>query len=95
MKTFEEKFAENLKAARKRRGLTQEDLAQKIGITNNGLSQYENAKRLPNIKRAARMSMALGMSLDDLVPLAVCEMPVDDSQTNIYDLIGESNEDIS
>lgn len=95
MKTFEEKFAENLKAARKRRDLTQEDLAQRIGITGSSLCQYEKAKRLPNVKRAAYMSMVLGMSLDDLVPLAVYEVQVDDNQTNIYDLIGESDEDIS
>ena len=89
--SFLEEFAENIKKARQDKGLTQRQLAQQVGITANAISLYENAKRMPSLEITSIMSNILDVSLDDLIPYAVHEMPVDQCQTCIFDLIGEKN----
>lgn len=90
--TFEKQFAQRLRDIRVDMGLTQSDLAQKIGVTTSCICYYENAKRMPSLKTASIISQVFDMSLDDLVPCASYEIPVDPCQTGIFDLIGEEDE---
>lgn len=89
--SFLEEFAENLREARKSKGLTQIQLAQQIGVTNSAVSFYETAKRMPNLRIVSIMSNVLDVSLDDLIPCVVYEVPVDSCQTCIFDLIGDKD----
>ena len=89
--SFLEKFAENVREARKDKGLTQKQLAQQVGVTANAISLYETAKRMPSLEMVSIMSNVLDVSLDDLIPYAVHEMPVNSCQTCIFDLIGEED----
>lgn len=89
MRTFHEKLAENIRNARTAAGMTQAQLAQRIGLTNNSVSFYETAKRMPSIKTMSIMRHVLGISLDDLVPEVEPEVMEDPRQTSIYDMIGE------
>ncbi len=88
---FVEKLSENIRNARREKGLTQKQLAQQVGVTANAISLYETARRMPNLMIMSLMSDALDVSLDDLIPYAVHEMSVDTSQTCIFDLIGDKD----
>lgn len=64
-------FAERVKEARKQAGMSQAELAQKLGVGQNTVSNYENATGVkgsaPKLETAAKMAEVLGVSLDWLV----------------------------
>lgn len=60
-------LGENIKKYRKEKGMTQEELAQKCGLSKNGLWNYENNKRQPNIKTLNKIIDALGIKITDLI----------------------------
>lgn len=57
----------NLKKYRLEKGLTQKDLASKLGITYQMISAYENGKIIPSLERAIQMALILGITLDEFV----------------------------
>ena len=59
-------FGENLKRERKLCGLTQQELADKIGIKQQQLSQWENNKFEPTVSSIVVLAKALDVSFDDL-----------------------------
>jgi len=59
-------FGENLKRERKLCGLTQQELADKIGIKQQQLSQWENNKFEPTVSSIVALAKALDVSFDDL-----------------------------
>lgn len=60
-------FAANFKRARTVLGLTQMDLAKKIGIDQRAISNYETGLRKPRILRIPIIARALNMSIDELI----------------------------
>lgn len=66
-KTFAEEFGERLRSARERRGFTQEQLAEMVGITASRESEYESGRFAPQLEKAAKLAVALEVSLDALV----------------------------
>ncbi len=58
----------NLRQARQSRGLTQEQLARKIGIDQAAISRMENGKQRITLELLGRMAQALGMDPRDLFP---------------------------
>ena len=62
------KFAEKLKEARKRAGLSQGALAAAGGISTRTLQNYEMGKRYPaNLDIAKKLALALGITTQDLL----------------------------
>lgn len=59
-------FGEKLLMLREKAGITQEALAQKIGISKQNISRYENSNREPNIRTAKKIADALGVPLEEL-----------------------------
>lgn len=59
-------FGENLRALRLAAGLTQEELARRIGARKQTLSRYESSSRQPGIMTARKIADALGVSLERL-----------------------------
>lgn len=53
--------------ARKKRGFTQEDVADKLGVSRQTVSKWETDETLPDIHQAKRMSVLYGVSLDELL----------------------------
>ena len=53
-----------IKNLRKSRRITQEDFAEKIGISRSTLSCYETEQRTPNLKTLQQISEAFGVGLD-------------------------------
>ena len=58
---------EKIKQARTAAGLTQKDLAARLEIVPNTISQYENGTRKPKIETLRRISEAIGCQLSDLI----------------------------
>ena len=65
--TFAEKVARNMKALRAKRGWRQKDLADKTGIHQQVIAQYEIGRSCMNLERAADIADAFNCSLDELV----------------------------
>ena len=56
-----------VKVWREHRGLTQEDLGEKVGLSGSYLSQIESGKREGTVRVYAALARALGVDVDDLV----------------------------
>lgn len=63
-------FSENLKRARQRIGLTQQQIADTLGITKSTYCGYETGKRQPDIPKLRRLALLLCSSVDELLGLA-------------------------
>ena len=61
-------LAENIKTFRKQRGLSQEQLARKAGVTYSTLIKLESgSNKNPTVKTLQQIAQALGVTLDDLM----------------------------
>lgn len=56
-----------LKKLREQRKMTQQELADKMGLTVQAVSQWENGKTQPDISRVTELGAHLGISLDALM----------------------------
>ena len=54
----------SLAAARVNADLTQKELAEKCGVSESTIINWENGKSLPNMKKLNVLENALGLSLD-------------------------------
>lgn len=59
-----------LKEFRENKGLSQTELANRVGLKQTTISQYENGSRRPNLSMAKKLAEALEMSLDDFACLS-------------------------
>ena len=59
-------LASRIKDLRLVAGLTQEQLAEKIGVKKQNISRYESGRVEPNIRTAKKLADALGVSLEDM-----------------------------
>ena len=57
----------NLRRLRKTNRLTQEQLAKKLNITRQTLSNYETGKRLPDIYGLITVADIFGVSVDEII----------------------------
>lgn len=64
----ERTIANNLKTLRKKAGMTQQELADKTGLTYQKISMYENTDDLRNVTlwNALRIAEALGVTIEDI-----------------------------
>lgn len=60
-------FGDNLIELRKLMNLSQEELAEKIGVSRQTLSKYETGESLPDIEKCKALADVFGVSMDDLV----------------------------
>ena len=58
---------EALKTIREKNGLTQEAMAERLFITRQAISRWENGETLPSIDTIKLISQCFGISLDDLL----------------------------
>ena len=59
-------MGKNIAYFRKNKGYTQEELGQKIGVTNQAVSKWESETSMPDIMLLPRIANALDVTLDDL-----------------------------
>ena len=60
-------FADNLMELRKLNNLSQEEIAEKIGVSRQTLSKYETGESLPDIERCKMLADIFGVTMDDLI----------------------------
>ena len=53
--------------ARKRGGLTQEKVAEKLGVSRQTISKWETDETLPDIRQSKRLAVLYRLSLDELI----------------------------
>lgn len=64
-----EKFNENLRLARERKGLSQKEVAEQIGVAKSTYSLYESGNREPNVQTIKKIADILSTSADELLGL--------------------------
>ena len=57
----------NLYHARKKSGLTQENVAEKLGVSRQTISKWETGETLPDIRQSKGLAMLYHMTLDELI----------------------------
>lgn len=60
-------ISQNILSLRTRHGMTQEELAQKIGVARQTVAKWEAADAVPDLGNAARIAQLFDVSLDTLV----------------------------
>lgn len=63
---FKMSFAQNLKAARKNLKLTQQNVADTIGICRPAVAHYEDGKALSHAKNINKLCEILNLTYDEL-----------------------------
>lgn len=59
-------FKDNLVQMRKVLQLTQEDLAEKLGVTRQSVAKWEAGESIPDLDKCKQLADIFGVSLDDL-----------------------------
>lgn len=60
-------FCDNLMELRKLNGYSQEELAEKIGVSRQTLSKYETGESLPDLEKSKTIADVFGVTVDDLI----------------------------
>ncbi len=74
---------------RKKNGLSQEALAEKIGVSRQAVSKWETGDALPEISKLKSLADCFGVTVDFLVDDSLDEMP--QSDTPVYEPVNRSN----
>ncbi len=53
--------------ARKKSGLSQEEVAEKLGVSRQTISKWETDETIPDIRQSKKMAVLYSMSLDELI----------------------------
>jgi len=90
-------FAEKLKSLRKSNGMSQETLAEKIGVSRQAVTKWETEGGVPDIENMISISNLFGITLDELfserIETAVSKGYLYESSTE-YDIDGNKRFDM-
>ena len=78
------KFIATLRREEKK--MTQEQLAEKLGVSNRSISRWENGKTMPDLAMLPIISEELGVSISELLN-GERSVPENDSKENVSMLI--------
>jgi len=92
-----EVLSANILKLRRSKGFTQEELANKLGVTFQAVSKWENAKSAPDISLLPLIAEVFSCSIDDLFSYSVChssacipELPWEDDDTiRVFQTVGK------
>lgn len=75
----------SLYKSRKKKGLSQEEVAEKLGVSRQTISKWETEETVPDIYQAKKLAKIYGLSLDEL-------MDVDLDQKEIEEVIKNTDD---
>ena len=78
----------NLFKARKKKGLSQEEVAEKLGVSRQTISKWEVDETLPVIRQSKNLAVLYGLSLDELI-----EFDIDVKE--VQEVIDRTSEEVS
>ena len=81
----------SLSGARKKSGLSQEDVAEKLGVSRQTISKWETNETLPDIRQAKKLAQLYHLSLDDLISF---DIDVKEIEQIIENISGEVQEKV-
>ena len=59
-------FKDNMLQLRKLHNLTQEDVAEKVGVSRQAVTKWESGETMPDLEKSRLLAETFGVSLDDL-----------------------------
>ncbi len=62
------KLGKKIQKIRKDKGLTQEQVAEKIGKSRQMITFIETGREIPNVKMLQKIARALGVKVKELIP---------------------------
>lgn len=68
----------NLFQARKKSGLSQEAVAEKLGVSRQTISKWETDETVPDIYQSKRLAKLYNLSLDELIEFDVDEKEIEE-----------------
>ena len=81
--------------ARKKSGLSQEDVAEKLGVSRQTISKWELDETLPDIQQSKRLSNLYHLTLDELIEFDVdvkeIQEMIDKTSDEVADKINWTN----
>lgn len=93
------KIAEILKSLREKNNMTQDQLAEKVMVTRQAVSRWENGETQPNVETLKLLSQLYNVSINTLLGsprqliCQCCGMPLEDDEIIGRDEDGSLNED--
>lgn len=85
-------FAERLKTLRKERGLSQQLLGEKIGVSKATISKYENCINPPKLAHAKALADVLSVSFNYLIGFSEYRYKIDAQRiSDIYMLLSDES----
>ena len=78
-------FAEKLQILRKSNGYTQEELAEKLGISRQSIAKYEAGQGYPDILNLIQISNLFHVTVDYLVKNQECSVSISKKETDDID----------
>lgn len=84
-------FNEKLQELRKRKGLTQEALAERLFVSRTAVSKWESGRGFPNLESLKAIAKVFSVSLDELLSgeeiLAIAEKDQKERKQTVLDLV--------
>lgn len=82
-------IGDNIKRLRNSKNITQKELAERLGTSQQNLAQYENGKRNPKIETLQKIATALDVTVEELLiidangipSLNMMDVPVDEMRS--------------
>ena len=68
-------LADKIVENRKKNGWSQEELAEKLGVSRQSVSKWESAQAVPDLKKILQLSEVFGVSTDYLIKDEINEVP--------------------
>lgn len=77
---------ETIRVARTRKGLTQRELADRVGVSQEQIHRWETGRLTPRLEAATKIADALDVTLDDLTGRTSPPRPARDVQVLVDEL---------
>jgi transcriptional regulator with XRE-family HTH domain len=61
-------LARNIQKIRKAKQITQEELAERLNVSQSWLARIETGREVPNLRRLQQIARALQVKVRDLIP---------------------------
>ena len=71
--------------ARKKKGLSQEEVAEKLGVSRQTISKWETEETVPDIYQAKKLAKIYGLSLDELTDVDLDQKEIEEVIKNTDD----------
>lgn len=85
----QEKIGKFIAACRKEKGMTQNELAEKLGVTDKAVSKWENGRCMPDISSLRTLTDELGITINELLSgeRIAEDKYIEMSDENLFELI--------